>query len=620
MYRPLVSVRIPELMDTLKAEFETLAHDVNMYKMQRDEFERKLNAQIQEMSNITQQINELERAQAKMKQQYEDEILRLRRQLESVGGSAVSFNNTNPASSATNSPTPIIGTNNIPANRNTVTIPSLDKARGGMLDSGVLPSTGLGMPSLPNGLNPLPGTSPHLLPGASPHPSPGRLPGAPGPGPAPANLQKRPELSNSPAPFGSGLPNLGIGQPLTGHSVSANSVSNLQNLPGVPAMTPLQGLNSGELRASEDNGLKSSRGSNSASSGALTSPSIKQQPQEESEGHDWVIGFNPAVSRRLDIDLGHTLEHDSVVCCVKFSADGKYLATGFNKSANVFDAETGKKVHTFTDESHKEGDLYIRSVCFSPDGRYLATGAEDKTIKIWDIERKVIKHDLQGHDLDIYSLDFSPNGQFLLSGSGDKKVKLWNVETGKVVFTLGGEEVGPKDGVTSVAMSPDGKLIAAGSLDRIVRLWDAETGYIRDRFEGHGDSVYSVAFSPDGKWLASGSLDKTLKLWDLGGRARSRCRTTLSGHKDFVLSVAFSPCGNWLVSGSKDRAVQFWDPRTGITHMRLHGHKNSVISVALTGDKEGSGGRFATGSGDNRARIWNYRVGNFGTEGSSERI
>jgi len=41
MYRPLVSVRIPELMDTLKGEFETLAHDVNMYKMQRDEFERK---------------------------------------------------------------------------------------------------------------------------------------------------------------------------------------------------------------------------------------------------------------------------------------------------------------------------------------------------------------------------------------------------------------------------------------------------------------------------------------------------------------------------------------------------------------------------------------------------
>ena len=58
------------------------------------------------------------------------------------------------------------------------------------------------------------------------------------------------------------------------------------------------------------------------------------------------------------------------------------------------------------------------------------------------------------------------------------------------VHTLGNDEVGPKDGVTSVAFSPDGRLVAAGSLDKIVRIWDAETGYFLDRFEGHTDSVY----------------------------------------------------------------------------------------------------------------------------------
>jgi hypothetical protein len=35
------TLRIPEYLDNLKAEFETLAHDVNMYKMQRDDYERK---------------------------------------------------------------------------------------------------------------------------------------------------------------------------------------------------------------------------------------------------------------------------------------------------------------------------------------------------------------------------------------------------------------------------------------------------------------------------------------------------------------------------------------------------------------------------------------------------
>ncbi len=36
------------------------------------------------------------------------------------------------------------------------------------------------------------------------------------------------------------------------------------------------------------------------------------------------------------------------------------------------------------DAAGKTGDLYIRSVRFSPDGKYLATGAEDKQIRVGD--------------------------------------------------------------------------------------------------------------------------------------------------------------------------------------------------------------------------------------------
>jgi glucose repression regulatory protein TUP1 len=35
--------------------------------------------------------------------------------------------------------------------------------------------------------------------------------------------------------------------------------------------------------------------------------------------------------------------YPSVVCCVRFSADGKYLATGCNRTAQIYDTKTGQK-------------------------------------------------------------------------------------------------------------------------------------------------------------------------------------------------------------------------------------------------------------------------------------
>jgi glucose repression regulatory protein TUP1 len=106
-------------------------------------------------------------------------------------------------------------------------------------------------------------------------------------------------------------------------------------------------------------------------------------PQFKREGEDWFAIFNPRVRRQLDVDLMHTLVHESVVCCVRFSHDGQFVATGCNRTAQIFDVDTGRCVMSLTDDSvDKDGDLYIRSVCFSPDGRYLATGAEDKQIRV----------------------------------------------------------------------------------------------------------------------------------------------------------------------------------------------------------------------------------------------
>jgi general transcriptional corepressor TUP1 len=236
-------------------------------------------------------------------------------------------------------------------------------------------------------------------------------------------------------------------------------------------------------------------------------------PRElKKEGSDWLAIFNPKVKRVLDVNLVHTLMHESVVCCVRFSPDGKYLATGCNKSAQIYDTKTGAKYCVLTDQPpNSKGDLYIRSVCFSPDGKMLATGAEDRQIRIWNIATRKVRHLLQGHKQEIYSLDWSRDGRIIASGSGDKTVRIWDVETGKLLhtlFTSPSMEQGPSEaGVTSVSISSDSRLVAAGALDTLVRVWDTKTGRQLERLKSHKDSIYSVSFAPDGKSLVSGSLD-----------------------------------------------------------------------------------------------------------------
>eukprot|EP01112_Ceratiomyxa_fruticulosa_P011907 TRINITY_DN3277_c1_g1_i1.p1 TRINITY_DN3277_c1_g1~~TRINITY_DN3277_c1_g1_i1.p1 ORF type:complete len:697 (+),score=150.04 TRINITY_DN3277_c1_g1_i1:437-2527(+) len=681
--------RTPELLDQIKSEFETLAHDVNMYKIQRDDYERKLQAQLSELATIQQAVFDLERTHTKLKQNYDEEVLKMRRELSNSNNNSNNNNNNNNSNNNNNNNNNVISSSGISGNTRDLNSPvnpglpyrPISPAPGPQLSSNRPTSLTPNPPGLPppdknGGIDKRPFPGPPLIPNAPNAPSNTSNPSTQ---PLPNNPAGKRSRGGEPEFYAPGFPLLSpIGpnsaepKPKSGGGATEKKESSGELMPTLPGLrgehglskersdslngSGLSGINPGSSGGSgpEDNhkqdspdnlpimnpeakktrtnpptaslaGSNSSHNllssvSNSSNANAAGNPTNSSSSNSSSTnipdptneiddmksdkgGSDWIVGYNPGVQTNLNIDLLHNLGHSSVVCCVKFSGDGKYLATGCNRSAQIYDVESGRKVHTFADESIKDGDLYIRSVSFSPDGQYLATGAEDKTVKVWDIAHKRILHTFTGHELDIYSLDFNYSGRFIVSGSGDKKAKIWDVEKGKCAYTLGNEEVGPKDGVTSVAISPDGRLVAAGSLDRIVRLWDAQTGYFLERYEGHLDSVYSVAFSPDGKSLASGSLDKTLKLWDLSGsRARSRCRSTFNGHKDFVLSVAFSPDGNWLISGSKDRSVQFWDPRSAVTHMMLQGHKNSVISVAVSPNP----GTFATGSGDFRARLWKY--------------
>jgi len=321
----------------------------------------------------------------------------------------------------------------------------------------------------------------------------------------------------------------------------------------------------------------------------------------------WSLTKKPG-KMQVSVDLKHQLSHDSAVCAVRFSNSGLSLATGCKKAAHMYSVATGEKTGSFLIDS----ECYIRSVCFSPDDKQLATGAEDKLVRVYDVATQTILRTLAGHSMEIFSVDWTSNGQFILSGSGDKSIRVWQADEGKCIHTMmrPNKMEGPT-GITCVAVSPDNQVAAAGSLDKSIRFWGIQKGNFLGQFAGptgHQDSVYAVSFSPDGQYLASGSLDETLRLWDLSSLTVPRCQATFTGHKGWVLSIAFTPDGHWLLSGSKDLTIRFWDYRTpGATEpvaiLNRPKEWNSVIGISVSS----KGMFFATGSGDYKGRIWEYK-------------
>lgn len=161
-------------------------------------------------------------------------------------------------------------------------------------------------------------------------------------------------------------------------------------------------------------------------------------------------------------------EFEEVVGCLAASINGGLLAASLQDpsrgTAKVILLEPVAGTLLGTLPTQKKG---CAALLFSADGRYLAAGFNG-LVQIWNVQTRELVKSITGFERVVTCLAFTPDATALAAGTQDGQVWVWSVATGKAVQLI---DVGSR-GVRCINFSPNGKRLVTVANNAPVGLWD----------------------------------------------------------------------------------------------------------------------------------------------------
>jgi WD40 repeat protein len=159
--------------------------------------------------------------------------------------------------------------------------------------------------------------------------------------------------------------------------------------------------------------------------------------------------------------------HSDTVLGVEFSYNDKFLASAAaDKFVKVFEAATGKHVHSFEGHTH-----HVLDVSWKADGTSIASAGADNLIKVWNAETGEQRRTIKGYGKQVTSIQYIGVGGNIVSCSGDKHVRFHKTGNGKQFRNF----AGGRDFMYAAAASRDESFVVAGGEDGVLRIWNGKT-------------------------------------------------------------------------------------------------------------------------------------------------
>ena len=238
-------------------------------------------------------------------------------------------------------------------------------------------------------------------------------------------------------------------------------------------------------------------------------------------------------------------------------------------------------------------------------GEFLLCASKEGKLVLFDVNNgEMLLEKASAHDAQITSLHLSDT--YYISGSTDKTVKFWELKRRvrsdelrlKHTRTL---QLG--DGVIGVRLSPDARLLAVVLLDLTVKVFFTDTLKFYLSLYGHSLPVTTLDFSPDSKFLITGSADKSVRIWgmDFGDCRRSLLQT------ECVTGVRF--IGSDFITTCRDGCLKFWAWKGWECVQRVNeAHHREILALEAISRGGAFGERaehiLVTSGADKCLRVW----------------
>jgi WD40 repeat protein len=285
-----------------------------------------------------------------------------------------------------------------------------------------------------------------------------------------------------------------------------------------------------------------------------------------------------------------TLPHGAEVHHAVYTADGGQIVTAARGAVRVWNAANGVLVRALTTPPGRSRPTNYYRAALSAEGRLLAAiDIQGSIADVWEPASGVLVAELRNDDSVRPSIAFTGDGRWLATGGGTN-VRVFDTRTWAQAMTLAGLNI------RSLGVDPTAPRLLTGTVDGDVAIWAIPSGERIQHLRAFGDPVEAVVFAPDGAMFAAGSSDGRVQVWDA---VSGKLRSTNHQLRSTILSLEFDRTSALVLASSSIGKVLVADAASGMPFAALECPRNAVWARFDPNSR-----RVAAASWDGMARIW----------------